>query len=179
MLHTASDGFADERQGEIVIVQILIDVVAGTGDKRAGRLLHARFEIRENTASHFIQLDGRGSAVCNLFKGFFSLFVPYNAYGEVSVFSSVELFALPLCYIFLTLIMRNLLLIGSILSIIVALLLSLFPAFIETIGYYSPRLACTILAVYGLICVVLQFSMRKLSSQSKTKQAVAMNNPSV
>ncbi len=123
--------------------------------------------------------EEKANSYLPLMLGFFSLFVPYNAYGEVSVFSSVELFALPLCYIFLTLIMRNLLLIGSILSIIVALLLSLFPAFIETIGYYSPSLACTILAVYGLICAVLQFSMRKLSSQSKTKQAVAMNNPSV
>ena len=65
--------------------------------------------------------EEKANSYLPLMLGFFSLFVPYNAYGEVSVFSSVELFALPLCYIFLTLIMRNLLLIGSILSIIVAL----------------------------------------------------------
>ena len=123
--------------------------------------------------------EERANAYVPLMLGFFALFVPYNAYGEVSVFSTVELFALPLCYITLTMIMRNLLLIGNILSIILALLLSVFPAFIETIGYYSPKFACTILAVYGVIAVILQFAMRKFSPQIKTKQADFMNKPSV
>ena len=106
----------------------------------------------------------KANAYVPLMLGFFTLYVPYNAFGEVSVFSSVELFALPLAYITLTLIIRNLLLIGSVVSIILAILFSFFPALIETIGYYSPMLACTICAVYSVISMLLQFSMRRIKT---------------
>lgn len=96
-----------------------------------------------------------------LMLGFYTIFLPYNVFGENKIFSAFDLFALPLLFISLFFALRTLLKKVSVITIALSLLFSLIPALCETIAYYSPFIACVLSAVFALLSLAsLFYSLR-------------------
>ena len=106
-------------------------------------------------AKFFAKKIDKSESFAPLMLGFYSLFVPYNVFGAIPVFSASDLFAVPLLFIAFPLIVRALLKCKKIALIPVAVLFSAVPAIAETAGYYSPAISCVIASVYAILAVFL------------------------
>ena len=89
--------------------------------------------------------------------GFYTIYLPYNVFGEKTLFSSFDLFALPILYISLFFAVRTLLKNPSVVTIALSVLLSAVPSLLEDIAYYSPFMGCVLSAVFALLAVALLF----------------------
>ena len=107
----------------------------------------------------------------SLMLGFYTIFLPYNVFGENKLFSAFDLFALPILFISLFFALRTLLKNASAITLALAFLLSAFPALCETIAYYSPFMGCVLSAVFVLLTVALLFvPFSKLGAKKQIAQ---------